>query len=172
MEASCPTLRRNMASDSSSHFEFKEEKPFDFTFISRDGIKYHATFYPLFDLYPQFPNTYSFSIEPEEETAHPIDLGISQTIAEILRRFFSVHENAMIMVCDSMDGKEEKRKKLFDHWFDKFADETILKYDAAAPLDEYRLYLSIYFRKDNPNRQILLEEFYNLLKNDLYGLAL
>ena len=161
-----------MGSSSLSPFEILEEHPLDYVFVSRDGIKYHATFFPVSDLHPGLINTYSFSIEPEDRKAHPIDYRISSTIVEILRRFFAVNENAMIMVCDSVDGKEEKRRKLFDRWFDKYAGNDILKYDASAPLDEYRLYLSIYMTKTNPNKESLLQAFYNLLKTDLYELTI
>ena len=78
----------------------------------------------------------------------------------------------MIMICDSIDGKEEKRRKLFDRWFEKHADDSILKYDASAPLEDYRLFVSIYFRKTNPNKALLLQAFYDLLKTDLYQLGL
>ena len=154
-------------------FDVSEENPLDYTFVSRDGIKYHAFFNPVFHLYPQLLNTYSFSIEPEDNQAHPIDMRIAATIVEILKHFFQNNENAMIMVCDSTDGKEEKRRKLFDRWYDKYADQQmLLKYDASAPLDEYRLHLSIYFTKTNPNRDILLKAFRDLLTTDLYELVI
>ena len=76
------------------------------------------------------------------------------------------------MVCDSVDGKEEKRRKLFDRWFDKYADGNILKYDASAPLEDYRLFISIYFSKNNPNKKLLLQSFYDLLKTDLYQIGI
>jgi hypothetical protein len=161
-----------MESSLQSHFEIDEQSEMDYVFVNRDGIKYHATFYPVSDLYPQLTKTYSFSIEPEDRKAHPIDSKIATTIVEILKRFFKNNENAMIMVCDSLDGKESKRRKLFDRWFDHFADHSILKYDASAPLEDYQLYLSIYFRRDNPNKESLLRAFRDLLSMNLYELGI
>ena len=161
-----------MASDSQSPYKISEEAPLDYTFINRDGIKYHASFYSVEPLYPEFIDTYSFSIEPEDKSSHPIDRRIAITIAEILKRFFEVNTNAMIMVCDSTDGKELKRRKLFDRWFDHFSDNSILKYDASAPLAEYQLFISLYICKDNPNRDMLLQAFSKLMKTDLYGLGI
>lgn len=161
-----------MESNSLSPYEVNEEAPLDYTFINRDGIKYHASFYSVESLYPDFIETYSFSIEPEDNKPHPIDRRISVTIAEILRRFFVVNTNAMIMVCDSADGKELKRRKLFDRWFEYFSDGSILKYDASAPLDDYQLFVSLYINKSNPNKAILLSAFSKLMKADLYGLGI
>ena len=120
-----------MASDSLNPYEIDEEESLDYTFITKDGIKYHASFYSIEPLYPEFVDTYSFSIEPEDKRLHPMDRRIAITIAEILKRFFAVNTNAMIMVCDSTDGKEFKRRKLFDRWFEHFSDDSILKYDAS-----------------------------------------
>ncbi len=80
---------------------------------------------------PRICRYYSFSIEPEDKRSHIMDRRIAITIAEILKRFFAVNTNAMIMVCDSTDGKEFKRRKLFDRWFEHFSDDSILKYDAS-----------------------------------------
>ena len=151
-----------MESDSLSPYDINEEESLDYTFINRDGIKYHASFYSVEPLYPQFKNTYSFSIEPEDNKAHPIDRRISVTIAEILRRFFSININAMIMVC----------RKLFDRWFEHFSDNTILKYDASAPLDEYQLFISLYMNRNNPNKESLLQAFSKLMEQDLYCLGI
>ena len=101
-----------------------------------------------------------------------MDRRIAITIAEILRRFFEVNTNAMIIVCDSTDGKELKRRKLFDRWFDHFSDDSILKYDASAPLAEYQLFISLYLNKNNPNKDLLLHAFSKLMEADLYGLGI
>ncbi len=45
-------------------------------------------------------------------------------------------------------------------------------FDVSVPLDEYRLHLSIYFTKTNPNRDILLKAFRDLLTTDLYELVI
>lgn len=161
-----------MELDLQNPYDINEEASLDYTFVNRDGIKYHASFYSVEPLYPEFLDTYSFSIEPENKKAHPMDRRIAITIAEILKRFFKVNTNAMIMVCDSSDGKELKRRKLFDRWFEHFSDDSVLKYDASAPLEEYQLFISLYFSKDNPNKENLLRAFSKLMEADLYGLGI
>jgi len=74
----------------------------------------------------------------------------------------------MIMVCDNMDGKEEKRRLLFSKWFLKHNDGNIIKYDAAAVADDYQLYVSIYLNRDNLERDALVSAFYDLVKNNFY----
>ncbi|MBQ8153376.1 MAG: hypothetical protein IJ069_06825 [Prevotella sp.] len=78
----------------------------------------------------------------------------------------------MIMVCDNLDGKEEKRHKLFDRWFQQYTDGTIDKYDAYAHEDGYALYASIYFKHTNPDRAQLKDAFYDLMKQDPFEIVI
>ena len=74
----------------------------------------------------------------------------------------------MIMICDNMDGKEEKREHLFDHWFIRHNDGSIVKFDASVSDEDYTLYVSMYLRKDNTHSQSLISAFYDLVKNGFY----
>ena len=101
-----------------------------------------------------------------------MDARIAVTIVTILKRFFENNENAMIMICDTLDGKEAKRRKLFDRWFKLYNNGTLEKFDAAASTTEYEIFISIYFTKSNPNRKQLIEAFRDLLASDLYELVI
>lgn len=116
-----------MESNSQLHYDWNQDG-LTYTFVTKDGVVYRAYFEDISVYYPQFQNTFSFSLVSETSKPHRVDLRISKTVVEILKCFFQKKENAMIMVCDSLDGKEEKRRKLFDHWFEKYADESLLKY--------------------------------------------
>lgn len=159
-----------MESSSQRHYDWKQDG-LTYSFVTKEGIIYRAYFVDLSVYYPNLPNTFSFSLEPENPKKHRLDLRISATVAEILKQFFQKQENAMIMVCDSLDGKEEKRRKLFDHWFDVHTDDTLLKYDVSAPLESYHLFISLIFKKTNPNKELLLRSFFDLLKTDLYQIG-
>lgn len=139
-----------------------------YSFITKHNIVYHAYFIDFSNYHPNFKEVFTFNIEPESNISHPIDNRIAITIAEILRRFFEKRERAMIMVCDNLDGKEEKRERLFSRWFIRHNDGSIIKYDASTSDEDYTLYVSIYLRKDNPQSIELVSAFYDLVKNDFY----
>ena len=160
-----------MVSNSQNPYKVIEENPLDYSFVSRDGINYHLYFTPISSIYPDFVNTYSFSIEREGTNPHPIDLRIAATVVYILRRFFETIENAMIMVCDSTDGKQHKRRNLFDHWFRYYNDGTLTTINAEVGEGDYELLLSIYFRKDNPYKQQLIKAFGDLLSQNYYEIV-
>lgn len=161
-----------MDSDSLLPYKYEAVDNLYYVFVNTDGIKYQVYFTPMYEYYPDLVGTYSFSIEPESRTPHKMDRRIALTVVDILRSFFANNENAMIMVCDTLDGKEMKRRKLFDRWFLQYGDGNILKYDGSAQADDYTLYISIYFTKKNPNRNQLVAAFYDLLKTDIDELVI
>ena len=161
-----------MVSNSQNPYKVTESNPFDYSFVNRDGIKYHLYFTPISDLYPDLVNTYSFSIEREGTNPHPLDRRIAATVVDVLRRFFQNVENAMIMVCDSTDGKQHRRRNLFDRWFHYYNDGTLTAINADLGEGDYELLLSIYFKKDNPYKQQLIRAVGDLLSQDFYEIVI
>lgn len=140
----------------------------DYTFTTKHGIIYHAYFIDFNSYHPNFRNVYTFNIEPASNEPHPIDTRIALTVVSILMEFFTTKENAMIMVCDNLDGKEKKREILFQRWFKNYNDGRLVRFDASANTEDYTLYVSIYLRKDNPKISQLIQSFYELIGNDMY----
>ena len=161
-----------MVSNSQNSYKVIEENPLDYSFVNRDGINYHLYFTPISSIYPDLLNTYSFSIEREGTNPHPIDLRIAATVVDVLRRFFETIENAMIMVCDSTDGMQHKRRNLFDRWFHFYNDGTLTTISAEVGEGDYELLLSIYFKKNNPNKQQLIKAFGDLLAKDCFEIVI
>ncbi|MBQ9231612.1 MAG: hypothetical protein IJ190_10630 [Prevotella sp.] len=161
-----------MDSNSLLPYEYSKVDDTFYTFVNRDGIVYNIYFLPLPDFCPQYAITYSLNIEPEEKRPHPMDVRIVLTVIKILRNFFQNDENAMIMVCDNTDGKEKKRRNLFDRWYEQYADESITKYDAAAHKGDYHLFASIYFLQNNPFGNQLRDAFYDLMKQDPFEIVI
>lgn len=78
----------------------------------------------------------------------------------------------MLMACDNTDGKEDKRRKLFDRWYNIYNDNSLIKLDAALENDIYKLHISMYINKTNPRRGQLISAFNDLIKTDLYELGI
>ena len=76
------------------------------------------------------------------------------------------------MACDNTDGREEKRRLLFDRWYDIYSNNKLIKLDASMINESYRLYVSIYINKNNPNKEKIIDAFNELVKTDLYELGL
>lgn len=81
----------------------------------------------------------------------------------------------MLMVCDNIDGKEEKRKHLFSRWFDNYKNDNIIKLDASREGKKegfaYNLYVSLFINLANPDKDQIIAAFNELVRTDLYQLA-
>lgn len=157
-----------MTSNSQLPYEFCKESDWNYSFITISGVKYIAYFVDYSVYHPDFDEVYTFNFEPEESTPHPIDAKIAATIVTILREFFQSKERAMILVCDNIDGKENKRNRLFSRWYTNFKTKDILKFDASATTEEYQLYVSILLSSSHPRKEKLIAAFYELVKNEFY----
>ena len=156
-------------------YDIIEENELDYSFETKDGILYRAYFLSAAHLHVEFKDAYSFSIEPVgdvEDTKHPMDARISMTIASILKDFFRKNENSMLMVCDNIDGKEEKRRKLFERWYHCYNDCSLIKLDASLENEDYKLFVSMFINRRNPNRESLIGAFNELVRTDLYELGI
>ena len=76
------------------------------------------------------------------------------------------------MACDNTDGKEDKRRMLFDRWYDHYNNSSLIKLDAALENDVYKLHVSMYIGKTNPRLEQLISAFNELIKTDLYELGI
>ena len=72
----------------------------------------------------------------------------------------------MLLVCDTTDGREEARMRLFNSWFTRIAPEGLTKIDRSGKAEEYNLFVSLLVWADNPMRDTLvslLEEYCNAM---------
>jgi hypothetical protein len=68
----------------------------------------------------------------------------------------------MLLVCDTIDGREEARMRLFNSWFIRIAPEGLTKIDRSGKAEAYNLFVSLLVWADNPMRDALvsiLEEY-------------
>jgi len=93
-------------------------------------------------------------------------------VTDELNYEFINRDNAMIMVCDSTDGKQHRRRNLFDRWFHFYNDGSLATINAEIGEDDYELLLSIYFKRTNPNRERLIRAFSELLNRDFYEIII
>lgn len=137
------------------------------------SLNYHYNVYFLpakeeyFSEYPDIPDNiylFGFSLLNTGVGMMPFDFKIAQTICRILVDFFDNHKNIIIFICDSVDKRERQRNITFSKWFHHFDTEhlfektdKILEYDS-----ENRYYLSLVYRKDNPDKELYLDAFFKI----------
>ena len=93
----------------------------------------------------------------------PADRAIFPTVVAIISDFFAVHQRVILYICDDSDSKELARKRKFDSWYVCLGNPAFEKYDlptVAAGSERY--FASVFFRRDNPNRVLIITAYERL----------
>ena len=62
----------------------------------------------------------------------------------------------MLIVCDTADGREGARMRLFNSWYERIAPDGLLKVDRMGQAEIYNLFVSLLVWDDNPDRERLV----------------
>lgn len=104
--------------------------------------------------------TYQLIIRKIEEIRSRHDPKVEATILAIIREFFRSNLEVMLYLCDTSDGREESRNRLFLTWFDRYIEKdrfTICK--AHAEVENEGLFLCIIVDNRNPKLRAITEDF-------------
>lgn len=143
----------------------------EYHFTTSLNYQYNVYFLPAkedyFSEYPDIPDNiylFGFSLLNASVKLMPFDAKVAQTICRILVDFFNNHKNIIIFICDSTDRRERQRYITFSQWFHRFNTECLFeKTDKILEYDsDNRYYLSLIYRKDNPDKEIYLDAFFKM----------
>ena len=130
-------------------------------FKTLSGATYVAYFLKL----PFADNLYTFNFDRLDSGVDGmVDAYVSDTICAILMKFFQNHLDSMLITCDSSDGREMVRKRLFESWYLSYAPPELIKIDRCGRTEDYNLVLSLFVWDDNPDKERLiavLDEYCN-----------
>lgn len=105
--------------------------------------------------------TYQFYITNVNNRKSLSDPKLRETIIAVISDFFESSNTAMLYICDTGDGRQEMRSRLFKHWI---VDCPL--YDNMATLsgsvideDGVKNFATIVVRNDHPKLDDILKEF-------------
>lgn len=131
----------------------------DFMFQTDLGIHYIVSFGKE-DIVLGGCDTYQLIIRKIEEARSPHDPKVEVTILAIIKEFFRSNLEVLLYLCDTSDGREQFRNRLFVTWFDRYIDKdsfTICK--AHAQVEGEGLFFCIIVDKRNPKLKAITDDF-------------
>ncbi|MBQ0074781.1 MAG: hypothetical protein KBT34_11355 [Prevotella sp.] len=141
-----------------------------YTFTTEDGIEYNIIFIDMGVYAEELWGVYQFNIERNQNIVHKIDNRIYHTVIYILERFFQeTPDDAILMVCDSSDGKQQKRRKLFDRWYAKSSHKEDIDVFNAEYHDynNDKVYTSLYINRHTPRYKTVVDSYMQLVRNSM-----
>ena len=96
-------------------------------------------------------NAYQICLTPKDAPNASKDGKIQQVVTVVIEEFFQTNNVFLLYICDTRDGRQVARNRLFAKWFNQYPDcdkYTMRTIDIEYAGEHY--FSSAIFRKDNP----------------------
>ena len=107
--------------------------------------------------------SYVFSIINVNNVPSPRDMKMRDTVMLIMEDFFNMNEAALLYICESGDGRQQMRGRLFEFWFSTYRmkDDFLLMPVSIEDMEGQENFAALIIRKDNPKFVDIVSEFSN-----------
>lgn len=133
------------------------------TFITEHNVRYVVGF----DLTEVFTRAeaYQFYITNTNHMKSPRAPKLKETIMAVVTDFFQSNNTAMVYICDTGDGKQAMRNRLFKYWLVESPYYSNVSTASGCVVDEYGVknYASIVVRNDHPKMRDVMDEFFEVI---------
>ena len=104
---------------------------------------------------------YQFGISNPQGTKSPRDQKVRNTILAIIEEFFNKNKAALLYICETGDGMQKMRSRLFQYWFSIYneREEYLFPSQIVYDEEENENYAALIIRKENPCFVELVSEF-------------
>ena len=135
-----------------------------YDFVTDSGV--HITMYFDEDYMITSGLSYQLIIGNANNKKSPRDHKVQQTILEIVEEFFSTNQAAMLYICETGDGKQSVRSRLFSYWFDAYEYNSRYSIHTICIKDEEGVsnFAALIIRNDNPLILEIVSEFMETAK--------
>lgn len=130
-----------------------------YKFTTQYRVRYQIDFLP--DDMVESSESYQFIIQNLNNSPSPRDAGVRDTIICIIEEFFNKNTATLLYICETSDGKQSMRNRLFEYWLKRYNrkdDYTILS-TSVKDTEGVTNYVSIIIRNDNPCLEAVTKEF-------------
>ena len=115
-------------------------------------------------------DSYQFAITNYEGKKSPRDSKVRETVLAIVEEFFIKNQAALLYICETGDGMQKTRNRLFRSWFGIYGESTGYLYLPMVVFDDEdnENYAALILRKDHPRFKDVVSEFtstINMLNN-------
>jgi len=127
-------------------------------FMTDNGLVYETGFVDDSTFFEE--NSYQFYLKELTGTTASRDMKIMETVGVIIEEFLLQNESVVVYICDTSDGKQAVRNRIFINWFKTFAQHsnyTLLT--GKGTLEDCTYYAAAIVAKNNPDYQDIINAF-------------
>lgn len=131
-----------------------------YAFITDNNVEYRVGF-TLDDLLTS-GEVYQFDIININHKASPNDRKVKYTITGIIEEFFNQNKAALLYICETGDGKQAMRSRLFHYWTtsdNAYNAKVIVIETEITDADGINNFAALIIPKSNPQLTDIITEF-------------
>ena len=142
-----------------SPYYIVQDEDGDMFFRTDYGVEYGISF-ELNEELLKYP-TYEFGIQNKNHQPSPSDTKLRDTILAIIEEFFDSNGGVMLYICETGDGMQAFRFRLFVRWFNNYEhrDRYELRTIEEVMDDKTPNFGAIIVEKSNPDIELILARF-------------
>lgn len=129
-----------------------------FSFMTDYGVSYKIHFMQDYSIWDS--GAYQFIIANENKRKSPSDIKLKETVFAIIEAFFRSNHDILLYVCETGDGKESLRNRLFLRWLKEY-DKKDAYYLAHIEIEDEGInnFATLIVEKSNPRLHTIIGEF-------------
>lgn len=106
-------------------------------------------------------DAYQLIIANVNHRASPRDAKVRDTIISIVDEFFNSNNTTLLYICETGDGKQSMRSRLFQYWFASYQRKALFTMLSSSIVDADGVinYATLILRNDNPRFTQVVEEY-------------
>jgi len=131
-----------------------------FEFFTDYDVHYSVGFMPDENSLMQ-SEAYHLIIVKVDNRPSPSDRKVKETVLGIVAEFFNMNNTTLLYICETGDGRQRLRSRLFEQWFSAYKYKALYTSVTSSVVDEDGItnYATIIVRNDNPNLVEVIAEF-------------
>jgi len=104
---------------------------------------------------------YQFLIINENGAPSPNDAKLKTTVFCVLEAFFAANPDILLYLCETGDGKQALRSRLFTRWFEEYHDNQLYycRTVEIADIDNVKNFAALIVQMSNPRLNEIKAEF-------------
>lgn len=142
--------------NSRSPYQVRESGEGLFCFTTDESLVYEVGF--VRDYMLSTENAYQIFLMPKGTPNVTRDDKMQKTMTVIIEEFFQVNDVLLDYICETRDGRQAARNRLFSKWFSQYPnrDQFTLR-TIELEYDDMLYFASVILRNDNPHYHEYLE---------------
>lgn len=152
-------LSLSVINENSPYLVTEGGNSYSFRFFTASGVHYSVDF--MHDDLITEGESFQLVIANLNNKKSLRDTKVKDSVLAIIDEFFNKNQSTLLYICETGDGKQSMRSRLFEHWFNTYNRKMLFTLLTTSVIDEEGEvnFATLIIRNDNPKLPEIVMEF-------------